>query len=286
MRVRSRSSQCERCRRAQSRYSYDVPTSRDAPCRRRFGRFPDDVDRRAALSAEHSRGVSQNRTKFTYGIDRYYDPSTDQFLSVDPLVAETGQPYAFTGDDPLNATDPDGMMGTCGGQSGDCVQNGTGGHPVISNPQTSTPGQTVPIVIPGPTATFVGGYATVSIQPSVTISGPNPSPNFSFTVGGGISLNDGQASISGTTTALEVLGQNCDVQVAPLTFQCTVNTKTVQEGLDKLQGQVVATGQFHNSSFTPNPEAEKVGASAGALVILWWLLKPICAPAGPLVLAC
>jgi hypothetical protein len=34
-------------------------------------------------------------------VDRYYDPSTDQFLSVDPDVAETGQPYAFTGDDPI-----------------------------------------------------------------------------------------------------------------------------------------------------------------------------------------
>jgi hypothetical protein len=45
-----------------------------------------------------------------YLIDRYYDPSTDQFLSVDPDVTETGQPYAFTGDDPLNATDPLGMM--------------------------------------------------------------------------------------------------------------------------------------------------------------------------------
>jgi len=32
-----------------------------------------------------------------YLINRYYDPSTDQFLSVDPDVAETGQPYAFTG---------------------------------------------------------------------------------------------------------------------------------------------------------------------------------------------
>jgi hypothetical protein len=44
-------------------------------------------------------------------VDRYYDPSTDQFLSVDPDVAETGQPYAFTGDDPLNETDPLGLSG-------------------------------------------------------------------------------------------------------------------------------------------------------------------------------
>lgn len=39
-------------------------------------------------------------------VDRYYDPTTDQFMSVDPDVADTDQPYAFTGDDPLNAADP------------------------------------------------------------------------------------------------------------------------------------------------------------------------------------
>jgi RHS repeat-associated protein len=42
-------------------------------------------------------------------VDRYYDPTTDQFWSVDPDVAETGQPYSFTGDNPLNATDPLGL---------------------------------------------------------------------------------------------------------------------------------------------------------------------------------
>ena len=36
----------------------------------------------------------------------YYDPATGQFLSVDPLVDETGQPYAYTGDDPVNGVDP------------------------------------------------------------------------------------------------------------------------------------------------------------------------------------
>jgi hypothetical protein len=42
-------------------------------------------------------------------VDRYYDPSSDEFLSVDPLVGITGQPYVFTGDDPLNKTDPLGL---------------------------------------------------------------------------------------------------------------------------------------------------------------------------------
>jgi RHS repeat-associated protein len=42
-------------------------------------------------------------------IGRYYDPGAGQFFSVDPDVAETGQPYAYTGDDPVNAIDPLGL---------------------------------------------------------------------------------------------------------------------------------------------------------------------------------
>jgi hypothetical protein len=53
---------------------------------------------------------------------RYYDPSTDQFLSVDPDVAETGQPYAYTGDDPVNGTDPLGDIFEADGYSGGSLQ--------------------------------------------------------------------------------------------------------------------------------------------------------------------
>jgi hypothetical protein len=42
-------------------------------------------------------------------INRYYDPTTDEFLSIDPKVAQTDEPYVFTSDDPLNATDPLGL---------------------------------------------------------------------------------------------------------------------------------------------------------------------------------
>jgi uncharacterized protein RhaS with RHS repeats len=41
-------------------------------------------------------------------VNRYYDPSTDQFLSVDPDVSRTDQPYTYTSDDPLNSEDPTG----------------------------------------------------------------------------------------------------------------------------------------------------------------------------------
>jgi RHS repeat-associated protein len=57
-------------------------------------------------------------TGLDYLINRYYDPSTDQFLSVDPLAAQTKQPYAFSGDDPLNASDPLGLFMASGGGTG------------------------------------------------------------------------------------------------------------------------------------------------------------------------
>jgi RHS repeat-associated protein len=40
---------------------------------------------------------------------RDYDPGTGQFLSVDPAVDATRQPYAYTGNNPLLRTDPSGL---------------------------------------------------------------------------------------------------------------------------------------------------------------------------------
>jgi len=42
-------------------------------------------------------------------VHRYYDPATEQFLSVDPLANVTGTSYAFAADDPVNAFDPNGL---------------------------------------------------------------------------------------------------------------------------------------------------------------------------------
>jgi RHS repeat-associated protein len=50
-----------------------------------------------------------------YLINRYYDPATGQFTSVDPDLAQTLQPYAYTNGDPVNQSDPAGLAV---GQSG------------------------------------------------------------------------------------------------------------------------------------------------------------------------
>ncbi len=46
---------------------------------------------------------------------RWYDPATGQFTSVDALVAITGQPYSYAGNNPVNGGDPKGLggPGTC-----------------------------------------------------------------------------------------------------------------------------------------------------------------------------
>ncbi len=53
---------------------------------------------------------------------RTYDPKTAQFLSVDPAEAESGEPYSYADDNPLNAADPNGLLpttwGTCGQSTG------------------------------------------------------------------------------------------------------------------------------------------------------------------------
>jgi RHS repeat-associated protein len=48
---------------------------------------------------------------------RYYDPQTAQFLTVDPLVGLTQQPYGYSGNNPTNASDPSGLAtgGLCVG---------------------------------------------------------------------------------------------------------------------------------------------------------------------------
>jgi len=58
-------------------------------------------------------------------VHRYYDPATEQFISVDPLVDETGTPYAYVGGDPVNNLD---RLGLCDVPSGDPNQPFTHTH--------------------------------------------------------------------------------------------------------------------------------------------------------------
>ena len=63
---------------------------------------------------------TRRRCSHRVSFKRYYDPTTGQFLSVDPLVAATNQPYQYAEDDPANESDPTGLAsaGTICGQYG------------------------------------------------------------------------------------------------------------------------------------------------------------------------
>ena len=47
-------------------------------------------------------------TGLIYLVARYYDPATGQFLSIDPLLSQTQQPYEYADDNGVNSTDPSG----------------------------------------------------------------------------------------------------------------------------------------------------------------------------------
>jgi RHS repeat-associated protein len=53
-------------------------------------------------------GGDTDPTCLIYLINRYYDPTTGQFTSLDPAVDSTLQPYAYAAGDPIINTDPTG----------------------------------------------------------------------------------------------------------------------------------------------------------------------------------
>lgn len=54
-------------------------------------------------------GGYQTLSGLYYLINRYYDPTTGQFLTRDPLADVTGEPYGFAANDPVNNGDPSGL---------------------------------------------------------------------------------------------------------------------------------------------------------------------------------
>jgi RHS repeat-associated protein len=53
-------------------------------------------------------------TGLLYLLNRYYDPAAGQFISVDPSVSQTLEPYAYANGNPLSETDPAGLDPSCG----------------------------------------------------------------------------------------------------------------------------------------------------------------------------
>ena len=57
----------------------------------------------------HCRAHPRERGTDGYADNRYYDLYSRQFLSVDPLVDQTLQPYGYANENPANQDDPTGL---------------------------------------------------------------------------------------------------------------------------------------------------------------------------------
>ena len=58
--------------------------------------------------------------------NRYHDPTLGTFISVDPLVTTTGQPYTYGNANPITYSDPTGLKGC---DSNHRCPGGPGGRP-------------------------------------------------------------------------------------------------------------------------------------------------------------
>ena len=81
-------------------------------------------DRRRAIEAAKPQvrlGESADRARRIVGVWCYYDPTTGQFLSRDPMEASTPSAYGYVYGNPLNSIDPSGLWTCAGGLFCDAV---------------------------------------------------------------------------------------------------------------------------------------------------------------------
>ncbi len=83
---------------------------------------------------------TDDETGFQYLRARFYDPTTGQFLTRDPIEAITREAYGYTYGNPLNATDPSGLWSVdlpgdwCFGTDDDCENPHNGHATPVSQP--------------------------------------------------------------------------------------------------------------------------------------------------------
>jgi RHS repeat-associated protein len=54
-------------------------------------------------------GYTDAASGLIYLVNRWFDSATAQFMSIDPALSQTQQPYEYAGDNPANQVDPSGM---------------------------------------------------------------------------------------------------------------------------------------------------------------------------------
>jgi RHS repeat-associated protein len=75
---------------------------------------------------QYSGQYQDSESTFYYLRARYYDPSTEQFVTRDPISMRTRAPYAYVLDTPLNGRDPSGLDEGASHTNGEGRGNGVG----------------------------------------------------------------------------------------------------------------------------------------------------------------
>lgn len=124
-----------------------------------------------ATSPLQYRGQYTDPTGLIYLHARYYDPSSGQFLTQDPLVSQTRDPYGYAGNDPLDALDPTGLSWYNPTTWSEKTLVATGG---IALGVAAAAAGVGTLIVAGPAV--IGGFAVVSVvlgaAAAVTDDGP------------------------------------------------------------------------------------------------------------------
>jgi RHS repeat-associated protein len=128
----------------------------------------------ASTPLEYHGQYTDAATGLQYLQARYYDPATAQFLTVDPDVATTLSPYGYVQENPLNSSDPGGLMND--------ASSGSGGY------YTSGPEKGCEINLSGGPALCPIGGGQVAPMGSAPAGGASLVPNYvstclSFVIG-------------------------------------------------------------------------------------------------------
>ena len=202
-----------------------------------------------------------SETSYYYMRARYYDPTSGQFISRDPLSASTWEPYVYTNDSPLNGVDPSGLLKGQARQRFACL----------------TCAQMLQEI--SGWASFMKGKATaIEENPGgLPLKGPSGS------------VESHQASFRGyQQNLLDMIqlweGQNCgSFADLPETVQNMATSPVPQPRSVQQPAQSQATATQPTAA--PDNSGLVVGGGlAGAAAVIWWLGKlasPACGPALP-----
>jgi RHS repeat-associated protein len=210
-------------------------------------------------------GSYTDSTGLIYLINRYYDPATDQFLSIDPAVATTDQPYTFSNDNPLNFEDPLGLkiQGT-GSAACNIRSNDTGDIRTFEcNGVNSNGTSAVGITIATPPVAFSVLVGYVVVTSSVSITGAYGvsfgSDGVTVSAGGATETFGADGSINGSFDLPGASGLSFSGDGLSL----TTTQKSKLPGGVKIDAQSTAT--FHLEGTPPAPAYDY--ALGGAVVV-------------------